>query len=214
MEKIEKILEFPLGKCLAEGNWESHVYELGDAWVYKEIKQPNCIDKTVTDYKSRQLLQKFWNSELHFKNMEHDYQIFKSKIGAFIPETFFLRHKSLLDQPAVVTISIQEKLSGALLKDFLEYTPQLKALANSVRELCEQTFKAPTDFHPGNLILTNNKKLFFFDTGTPSDWEYFLDPEKMSEMIKVTLDEATLLTKFMKPIHENHWQKLIDASEH
>jgi thiamine kinase-like enzyme len=213
MNEVKKLLELPLGKSLAEGNWESYVYELGDDWVYKEIKQPSAIDEAVSDYKSRQILQTFWNSEVHFQNMIHDYQVFKSKLTTLIPETFFLRQTSLLDQSLIVTISIQKKLNGTLCKDIDNNTQQLKELAIIVRELCEQTFNAPPDFHPGNLLLTDDGKLFFFDTGTPSDWDYFLDPKKMVDISSITSSEANKLTEFMKPIHEKHWQKLIDFSE-
>ena len=212
MYEVEKLLELPLGRSLSEGNWESHVYELGDVWVYKEIKQPSSIDERVLDYESRRLLQTFWNSDVHFHNMVHDYQIFKTEIGDFIPETLFLRQTSLLDKLNIVTVSVQEKLRGSSLKDTHTDTPQLKDLANSVRDLCEQTFKAPPDFHPGNLIITNDQKLFFFDTGTPSDWGYFLDPEKMADIIKVPHEKAVQLSEFMKPIHEKHWQKLTEFS--
>jgi hypothetical protein len=145
--------------------------------------------------------------------MVNDYQIFKSKIGDFIPETICHRQTSLLDQSTIVTFSIQEKLSGVLVKDIHDEVPQLSEVANSVREICEYVFKAPPDFHPGNLILSNTGQLFFFDTGTPSDWEYFLDAEKIADVIGVDLSEAFQLTEFMKPIHEKHWRKLIKFTE-
>lgn len=213
MDQIKDLLKLQLGESLAKGNWESHVYELGDEWVYKEVKQPSSVDKTIENYESRQLLQEFWNSEVHFQNMVHDYKVFNSKIGKFLPETFFLRNKSLIDQSSIVTISIQEKLSGTLLNDIDYQVPQLKELAKLVRELCEQVFSAPSDFHSGNLLLTDDGKLFFFDTGTPSDWDYFLNPEKMADVLGSTLDRTFRFTEFMKPIHEKHWQKLIEASE-
>ena len=132
MNKIEDLLKLPLGDCLAEGNWESHVYELGNAWVYKEIRQADSIDEEVSNYESRQLLQKFWNSGVHFKNMVNDYQVFKSKLGDFIPETFFIRQASLLDKSNVVSISIQEKLRGTLLKDIRDDVPQFMDMSMTV----------------------------------------------------------------------------------
>jgi len=89
MQQIYDLLALPLGKCMAKGNWESHVYELGTQWVYKEIKQPNSIDKTVDNYESRQLLQKFWNSEVHFDNMVNDYKAFKMNYPGAEPSTHY-----------------------------------------------------------------------------------------------------------------------------
>jgi len=130
-----------------------------------------------------------------------------------MPQTFFIRTESLFDNSTMVNISIQQKLTGILLKDAKDEVVELKNLAKLVREMCEQVFKAPPDFHPGNLLFTNDGKLFFFDTGTPSDWHYFLNPKKISNILGVTNDTAQKLTKFMKPIHEHHWQELIEASE-
>lgn len=212
MDQINDLLTLQIGKSLAEGNWESHVHELGNDWVYKEIKQPRAVDHTVDSYEARLLLQEFWNSEIHFQNMVHDYEIFKLKLGSFIPETLFLRNTSLIDQSLIVNICVQEKLSGTLLKDLHHNPPKLQELAKSLRGLCEQVFKAPADFHPGNLLVDAKGRLFFFDTGTPSDWEYFLNPEKLHEVLGGTLDQASLLTEFMQPIYDNHWQKITESA--
>jgi len=213
MSEIETYLKLPLGTSLAEGNWENHVYELGNDWVYKEIKSPESLDPATENYTDRKLLQEFWNSDVHFQNMQRDYEVFKSELGSLIPKTLFCKHQSLLSELPSAIISIQEKLNGNLLKDIKSPVSGLCDLAKTVRELCENVFQAPADFHDGNLILMNSKEIYFFDTGTPSDWEYFLDANKFAQATNASSEEATSLVNFMKPIHELHWKKLIVFSK-
>lgn len=212
MSQVENLLDLPLGESIAENNWENYVYELGKEYVYKETRLAEDIAPSITNYLERVILQRFWNTETHFLNAKNDYNVFKLSLKEWIPETHFYRGESKLSAKNPTSIFIQQKIKGVLLSEYDSELPaEYKMLREQVRLLCVNTFNAPADFHSGNLIISEDKKLFFFDTGTPSNWKYFLNAEKMISVLNLSEDEAKDFVSFMSGIHDKHWKNLLSA---
>ncbi len=211
MQEFTTLLKLPIGKLLSEGNWESHVHGLGDDFVYKEIKSPESIDKTTENYENRVILQRFWNTDIHFENMKKDHEVFLGVVGDHIPKTAIGKCDSLLSEKKDVIVMVQKKVHGVLLKDTDgEVGNIVTELAQKVKALCDDVFRAPADFHKGNMMVTSSEEVMFFDTGTPSDWYYFLNVSNMESVLNLSHLEAEGFVEFMKPIHENHWKKLFE----
>lgn len=210
--EINTLLALPVGKLLAEGNWENHVHELGEDFVYKEVKSPECVEKGTKNYENRVLLQKYWNTEVHFENMQKDQKVFKDALEGYIPDAVVCRNNSLISDRKKVIITVQEKIQGTLFKDSSLETSAVKELAQKVHALCVEVFNAPPDFHGGNLMVTDSGNMLFFDTGTPSDWNYFLSASKLESLLELTKSEAEGFVAFMKPVYESHWNKLSDLA--
>ena len=196
----------PLGKQLATENWESFVYELGEQLVYKEIKTENDLNPGMKNYEERCVLQQFWCSETHFENMSRDNVILQDKLSSFYPESISMQTESRFHPDKTAIVTIQRKIEGSLLLEMDEYQSEsLSQLHSIVADLTSTAFKAPLDFHPGNIMLEKNTDaLYFFDTGTPSDWAFFLDAKKLQSAIPIENHKANMFVEFMKPIYKIH----------
>ena len=206
MEIYQDLLQLPLGAKLADDNWENHVYELGTEWVYKEIRTEHELNKSVLNFNNRYTLQRFWCSDTHYQNLLHDQDILKQSLREWLPKTYITRQQSRFNDNPNATVTIQKKLDGTLLKDIPDYTSDsLTRLRQKVFELVNEVFNAPLDLHSGNILVeSGTHAVYFFDTGTPSDWQYFLDAKKLQTAIAVTPNVAECFATFMSHIHTKH----------
>lgn len=213
MANVEELLELPLGKCISDQNWENLVYGLGDEWVYKEVKTEHQLAPDTKNYDMRHILQRYWCSQTHFENIERDQAIFNSRMSEWYPETYVTRAPARFSDNPGAIITVQKKLQGKLLKDLPGFTSDdLTALTKRIGELI-LTFDAPLDFHAGNIIIEDEtEKVYFFDPGTPSDWHYFLDAERMVEAVVISCAQADDFVAFMQPIYEKHKNPLRTTS--
>lgn len=213
MNTLHQLLQLPLGTQLAVNNWESHVYELGEEWVYKEIRTEHELDTATKHYDSRYTLQRFWCSDTHFHNMQHDSSVLRTALKDWWPQSFITRQPSRFNDNPHAIVTIQQRLRGRLLKDMPEYTSEnLERLRNTVHTVVN-VLRAPLDFHPGNIIvIPETDTVYFFDTGTPSDWKFLLDPTRLQTAIDIPTDEAVAFVDFMRPIHARHIANCTAAS--
>lgn len=201
----EQIFSLPLGAELGGDNWESFVYQIGDSWVYKEIKTEHDIDPETPNYKNRHTLQRFWCSDTHFRNVISDQEILQEHLSDWLPETYIVRRQSQFRADYNATVFLQERIEGQLLKEASTQPAGYRRLAEKVEYLTKDVFRAPLDFHNGNLIVQSDTgALFFFDTGTPSNWSYFLDPEKLQTAIDIDTTDAQTFVTFMESLHKIH----------
>jgi hypothetical protein len=207
---ISKLLSLPLGKQLSSDNWESFVYELGNDFVYKEIKTEHKLTSNTTHLSERITLQRFWCSDTHYKNTLHDFKIIYQELNEWVPETYIIRAPAKFSNNPSAIVTIQKRIRGKLLKDLPDYSsPSLNNLSKEVERVCKNIFNAPLDFHPSNIMIEeSSNKVIFFDFGTPSDWQYFLNAKKLQEAIEISISEAEAFVTFMTPIHQAHWDKL------
>src|SRR6056297_3056611 len=113
---IETILAMPLGKQLSDGgNWESVVVEIGNDWVYKEIKTEQQLDSTTPNLSERITLQRFWCSDTHFANAQQDYRVLTEALEEWILDTYILRSPARFSDNPNAIVFVQPKVSGQLL---------------------------------------------------------------------------------------------------
>lgn len=128
----------------------------------------------------------------------------------WLPKIYTTRRQSRFNDNPGAIVSLQEKILGQTLSDTSELPSEYFALAKKVAHLAQHVFRAPLDFHAGNLIQqSETDSLFFIDTGTPSDWEYFLDHTKLQTAIEIGTSQARTFVTFMEPLHELHTTKCL-----
>jgi len=210
MQTIDELVSLSFGQELSTDNWENHVYELGESCVYKEVRTEHQLPPTTKDYDMRHILQRYWCSDTHFKNLLHDIHVFKDELGHWFPDTHVGQRPAHFSDNPHATVMVQRKIVGELLKNVPGFTsPELQKLADTVNHLHTHVFKAPSDFHAGNVLIEKGTdNVYYFDPGTPSDWQYFLNAEKLQSVIELSLAEARSFVDFMTPIYHKHLQPL------
>ena len=186
------------------------MYELGDDWVYKEIKTEHLIPPDTKDRENRIILQRFWCSDTHYQNILRDFSLLLTTLSEWIPETYVIRAPGRFsDNPAAI-VTLQQKVPGKLLSDLPHFTsPSLTKLTAKVRCLSRPHFHAPLDYHAGNIIIADeDEAVKLVDTGTPSDWHYLLDPQRLQTAIEIDNETAHDFVEFMRPHYRRHWEKL------